>query len=449
MQKSLPLLLAFTAFAAGPEWPQFRGPAASGVSSAAAPTEWDGPSGKNILWKTPIPGLAHSSPVISGDHIYLTSAIPESGDPALKVGLYGDIKPVEGEGSHAFVVFAVNRKSGKILWRRTATSGLPKIKRHPKSTHANPTPATDGKYIVVFFGSEGLYCYDRNGKLIWKKHLGTLDSGFFRAPEAQWGFASSPIIHNGKVIIQADIQKDSFLAAFDLPTGKQLWKTARAESPTWSTPAVFPYGAKQQIVLNGWKHIGGYDLETGAELWRLAGGGDLPVPTPIMGAGLILITNAHGSQRPIYAIRPTAKGDITGSTEFIAWSHDRAGNYMQTPLAHDGLGYFCYDNGVLTVYDLRNGERLYQHRLGSGTTGFSSSPVAAAGNLYITSEDGTTHVIALGRDFREIKRNDLGETVMSTPALAGGILYIRARQHLFAIGHVAPEPMEEAPTPQR
>jgi len=434
MRQPLALMFATLALAADPEWPQFRGPAASGLSSTAAATEWDGASGKNILWKTAIPGLAHSSPVIAGDHIYLTSAVPESGDPALKVGLYGDIRPVEGEGRQDFVLFAIQRKTGKILWRQTAASGIPKIKRHPKSTHANPTPATDGKLIVAFFGSEGLYCYDRNGKLVWKKDLGTLDSGFFRVPEAQWGFASSPVIHKGKVIIQADVQKDSYVAAFELATGKQLWKTARAESPTWSTPAVFPYGAEQQVVLNGWKHIGAYDLETGQELWRLTGGGDIPVPTPVMGAGLILITNAHGSQRPIYAIRPTAKGDITGSTEHIAWSQDRAGNYMQTPLAHDTLGYFCFDNGVLTVYDLRNGERLYQQRLGAGTTGFSSSPVAAGGNLYITSEEGTTHVIELGRQFREVKRNDLGETVMSTPAIAGGVLYIRARQHLFAIG---------------
>jgi len=425
------------ATATAADWPQFRGPQAAGVSAEAVATEWNGESGKNVMWKTAIPGLGLSSPVVSGNLIFLTSAVPESGEPALKVGLYGDIKPVEGEGKQEFVLFAVDRKSGKIAWRQMAISGLPKIKRHPKSSHANPTPATDGKHVVAFFGSEGLYCYDTKGKLLWKKDLGVLDSGFFRVPEAQWGFASSPIIHDGKVIIQADVQKDSFVAAFDVKTGKELWKTARQEAPTFSTPAVAPYGEpgskKKQVVLNGWKHIGGYDLETGKELWRLVGGGDIPVPTPVMGSGLIFITNAHGSERPIYAIRPTAQGDITGSKEHMAWVQERAGNYMQTPLVADGLAYFCFDNGVLTVYDAANGERYYQKRLGGGTTGFSGSPVAAAGKLYITSEDGVTHVIAMGREYKEIGKNELGETAMATPAIADGVLYIRGRQHLFAI----------------
>jgi outer membrane protein assembly factor BamB len=252
----------------------------------------------------------------------------------------------------------------------------------------------------VSFGSEGLYSYDFNGKQLWKVDLGVLDSGFYMAPDAQWGFASSPIIHDGVVIVQADVQKNSFVAAFDVATGKELWRTARSDVPTFGTPAVMPYTANGanglQVVVNGWHHIGGYDFKTGKELWVLKGGGDIPVPTPVMLDGLIVITNAHGSARPIYAIRTDASGDITGNAKAIAWSIDRAGNYMETPLLDKGLGYFCFDNGILTVFQMATGEKMYQQRLGGGTSGFTSSPVAAADRLYITNEDGHTYVLAKG-----------------------------------------------------
>ena len=431
-------VLLYTAALAQAQWPQFRGPSASGVAKEPAVTQWNGESGTNILWKREIPGLAHSSPVIWGDKIFLTSAVPAKGDAALKVGLYGDIQPVPNEGAHEYKVFCVDRKTGKILWERTAVSREPRIKRHPKSTHANPTPATDGKYLAVMFGSEGLYVYDLNGKPVWQKDLGTLDSGFFMVPGAQWGFASSPIIHKGNVIIQADVQKDSFLAAFDLKTGKEVWRTMRTDVPTFSTPAVAPYtgkgGPSEQIVLNGWKQIGGYDPGNGKELWRMKGAGDIPVPTPVFGDGLIVITNAHGPGRPIYALRTDAAGDMGDQRGAAAWTQERSGNYMQTPLLHQGLAYFCFDNGVLTVYELETGKRVYQQRLGAGSSGFSASPVAAGDNLYVTDENGKTYVIAMGREYKLVAENELGETVMATPALAGGTIYMRGRKNLYAIG---------------
>ena len=352
------LIVAVLGFAADANWPQFRGPAAAGVGTGSPPLEWNGESGKNVLWKAPIPGLGHSSPVIWGDKIFVTSAVPASGDATLKVGLYGNIEPVEGEGPQSFVVYCVDRKSGKLLWQQTAATGQPKIKRHPKATHANPTPATDGKRLIVSFGSEGLFAYDLNGKLLWKKDFGLLDSGFYMVPTAQWGFASSPVIHEGKVIVQADVQKNSFLTALDAATGKELWRTARADVPTWGSPAIAPYTASgrkgQQVVVNGWKHMGGYEFETGKELWKLSGGGDIPVPTPVMADGLIILTNAHGAERPIYAIRTDAAGELAEGKPGVAWLQKRAGNYMQTPLLQGGLGYFCMDTGVLTVYQRRN-----------------------------------------------------------------------------------------------
>ena len=440
MDMSLSILFfALSVLSADSNWPQFRGPDASGVATGSPPVEWDGTSGRNILWKAEIPGLGHSSPVIWGDRVFLTSAVPEQGESTLKVGLYGEITSVKGEGRQNFNVYCIDRKTGRILWQRTAASGQPKIKRHPKSTHASPTPATDGKHLIVSFGSEGLLAYDLDGKLLWKKDFGVLDSGFYMVPEAQWGFASSPILHDGVVIVQADVQKNSFLAALEANTGRELWRTPRNDVPTFGTPAVAPYTAAGanglQVVVNGWKHIGGYDFKTGKELWSLSGGGDIPVPTPVFQDGLIFITSAHGSDRPIYAIHSDASGDITKRRESLAWKADRAGNYMQTPLLDQKLGYFCFDNGILTVYQLSTGERLYQQRLGGGTSGFTSSPVAAADRLYITNEDGHTYVVAKGGQYRLLGENELGETVMASAAVSGDVIYLRGRKHLFAVGH--------------
>lgn len=425
---------------AGRDWPQFRGIAASGVAAgAAAPTAWDVPAGKKVRWKTAIPGLGHSSPVVFDDLVCVTTAISGKADAELKVGLYGDIKPVEDDSVHVWKVLCLDRKSGALRWEQVAATGVPKIKRHTKATHANSTMATDGDTLVAFFGSEGLYAYDlKKGALRWKKDLGTLDSGFFMVPAAQWGFASSPVIHGDRVIVQVDVQKDSFLGAFALDDGRPLWRTPRQDVPTWSTPAVHVSDGRTQVIVNGWKHIGGYDIETGKELWRMGGGGDIPVPTPVVAGGLIYITNAHGMFAPIYAIRTDASGDITPKdntpSAHMAWLHSREGAYMQTPLVYDGLLYNCRDNGVLSVYDAKTGERKYQQRLAEGKTGFTASPVASGGHVYFTSEDGDVYVVKAGPVFELVSKNAMGEVCMATPAISEGVLFFRTRGHLVAVG---------------
>jgi outer membrane protein assembly factor BamB len=283
-----------------------------------------------------------------------------------------------------------------------------------------------------------LYAYElKNGTLSWKKDLGILDAGFFRAPEAQWGFASSPVIYSDRVIVQADVQKNSFLAAFSLKHGKELWRTSRQDVPGWSTPAIHEVNGRTQVIVNGWKHIGAYDIETGKEVWRMTGGGDIPVPTPLVIDDLIFITNAHGGMAPIYAIRAGATGDITpagdGPSAHMAWMHAREGAYMQTPLVYRGLMYNCRDNGVLSVYDPRTGDRHYQQRLADGRTGFTASPVAGDGKVYFTSEDGDVHVVKAGSTFELLGTNSIGEVSMATPAISEGRLYFRTRGHLVAI----------------
>ena len=444
----LPVLLFVTALGAaaardaavpGRDWPQFRGIHADGVSdAAAAPVAWNVTEKRGVLWRMPVAGLGHSSPIVWNDLVCVTTAISGKPDPELKVGLYGDITPVNDDTPHTWRVVCLDKASGRVRWEQTAATGVPQIKRHTKATHANSTPATDGRTLVAFFGSEGLYAYDlKSGAPRWKKSLGVLDSGFFMVPAAQWGFASSPIVHDGRVIVQVDVQKGSFLAAFDVADGREIWRTPRQDVPTWSTPAVHETPGGTQIVVNGWKHIGGYDFATGRELWRLTGGGDIPVPTPIVANDLIYITNAHGSMAPIYAINAGARGDITPAdgqaSAHMAWMQTREGAYMQTPLVYRGLLYNCRDNGVLSVYDARTGVRHYQQRLAEGRTGFTASPVASGGRVYFTSEDGDVHVIKAGTSFELLATNSLGEVAMATPAISDGVIFFRTRGHVVAI----------------
>ncbi len=422
------------------QWPQFRGPAASGVSEGAeTPIEWNVEQSEGVLWKRPVPGLGHSSPVIWGDRIFLTTAIDTEKESSLKVGLYGSVMPVTDDAKQIWKVLCYEKDSGRLLWEQAAHRGEPRSPRHPKASHANSTPATDGRHVIAFFGSEGLFCYDMDGELLWKKDLGLLDAGFFRAAEAQWGYAASPVIHEGKVIVQCDVLREQFLAAFDIADGGEIWRTKRDDYPTWSTPAVYTGGTREQVIVNGFKHIGGYDLDTGKELWRMRGGGDIPVPTPVFGHGLIFISNSHGGASPIYAIRPDATGDISlnegeESNEFVVWGHPRGGSYLPTPLVHGDYLYVCRDNGVLSCYSAATGRRHYEQRLGGGRSGFTPSMVASSGRIYVTSEDGDVYVLQAGPSFRLLARNQMGEVCMATPAISEGRLYYRTRSHLVAIG---------------
>lgn len=265
-----------------------------------------------------------------------------------------------------------------------------------------------------------------------------MNAGPYNAPELEWGFSSSPIIHKGNVIIQCDYLGECFLASYDIKTGKQNWRTPRDEVSTWSSPAVFEKDGKTQIVVNGWKHMGGYNFETGEEIWRMSGGGDVPTPTPVIEHDLIFINNAHGRYSPIYAVKTDAVGDITlgeeeTSNEHIVWSVKRGGAYMQTPLIYGDYLYNLRGNGTLSVFKATTGELMYKESLGS-VGGFTASGVAANGNAYFLSERGDVFVVKAGAEFELISQNNMNDILMASPAISGDVIYFRAQKSLIAVG---------------
>lgn len=459
MSVSIPRLLAFALVLpffprpslslADQPWPSFRGPKASGVATGSVTVaSWDVSTGRNIRWKTPLPGLGHSSPVLGDGRLFVTTAVSESGAAPLKVGLYGSPDSADDAGTQQWKLLCLDAATGRLRWERTVHRGVPRQKRHAKASHANCTPAMDGRRVVAFFGSEGLFCYDVDGRELWRRDFGVLRSSpkvYNDTPDPvgeglEWGFASSPVIHGERVFLQCDQLTNGFIAALDLRDGKELWRVPRSDTATWSTPNVDASGPRPQLVVNGWSHMGGYDLETGVEIWRMAGGGDCPVPTPIFGRGLVYLTSAHGPRRPVYAVRLDARGDISlpkGETtnRFVAWSHLRnAGSYMQTPLLLGDLLYSCHDDGILSCFEADTGRLLYKERLGTGGEGFTASPVASEGKIYFTGEQGSVFVVAPGRTFTVMATNRMNEVCMATPSIAGKVIYFRTAGQLVAVG---------------
>jgi outer membrane protein assembly factor BamB len=420
-------------------WPSFRGSQAAGVAEGQSlPESWDGAKGLHIKWKAKIPGLAHSSPIVWGKRVFVTTAISSRGNDSFRHGLYGDGDASEDRSAHLWKLYALDRDSGRILWERTAYEGVPREKRHIKASYANSTPVTDGRYVVAFFGSQGLHAFDMGGRRVWKKDLGVLNAGAYDAPDYEWGTASSPIIYKNLVIVQCDTQKDSFLIAADIKTGKTVWKTAREELPSWGTPNVYSGKQRAELVTNASNFIRGYDPQTGRELWRLGGSSKLTAPTPVFSGDLIVVASGRRPEAPIFVIRAGASGDITlsegqSSGKHVAWSKQARGSYMPTPLIYGDYLYVLSNQGVFDCYELKTGAEIYRQRMQHHGGGFSASPVAADGKIYLPSEDGDIFVVKAGPEFKLLGTNPMGELMMATPAISSGTMFVRTQHHLFAI----------------
>ena len=419
-------------------WPQFRGPNASGVSEDAAPVTWNVESGENIKWQTPIPGLGHACPIIWENRVYLTTAVKPGAKPDLKIGLYGNIDSYVEKEPHQWRLICLEKTGGKILWDKPVLETVPRTQRHTKATHCNSTPATDGKRLVAILGSEGLFCFDLDGRELWRKDLGPMDPGYYVVTNTSWGFGSSPVLRDDKVVVQCDVLSEQYLAAFDATDGHELWRTPRKEVPTWCTPIVAVSPGRTQVIVNGWKQIGGYDFTTGRQLWELREGGDVPVASPVVYGDLVILTSAHGKVRPMRGVRLNATGDITpteisATNQAIAWSHPRQGDYLQTPIVVGDLLYGSLD-GIVTCFDVKTGKIHYTERIGDGTQGFTASPVAAGGNIYLTGERGEVFVLPANEQFSVLATNRLGGICLPTPAISEGTLFFRTAEKLMAIG---------------
>lgn len=418
---------------AGDNWPAFRGPSAAGVSDGhRLPAGWDPDSGENVRWSVPIEGTSHSSPIVWGDRVFLITVVATDAGADQRDTARGNGTMADGV-ERSWRMLALDRDDGEVLWQHEARRGVPSVSRHEKGTHANATPATDGRYLVAIYASEGMLCYDLDGNVLWDMDLGRLDTGLWGDPSTPWGHASSPVIWDDLVLVQSDTYEDSFLAAFRLQDGSEVWRVQRSEKNTWSTPTVHEGGGRTLVVTNGGNFIRAYDVRTGEEVWQYADDAQVKVPTPVVSGGRVIIAGGWPQGRPIHAIDADATGTVgaTPGDTGLLWQVDSGGPYTTTPLAYRDLLYSVTDNGILSAFDLATGERLYRERLGGG---FSASGVAGDGKLYFSSEDGEMFVLAAGREFELLASIDMGAPLFATPALSAGEIFVRTQSRLYAIG---------------
>jgi len=431
------ILAASAARAADPagdaRWAGWRGPGGQGIAAATGlPTEWS--DSKNVAWKTPIPGKGHSSPVVWGDRIFLTTAIEGEVVAGAKAVQHLDegkefIHPdaVGADRKHKFEVLAIDAKTGKILWEKVAFEGTPHDSAHRKASFASPTAVTDGKRVYAFFGSEGLYAYDFDGKRLWKAAMpGIANMGV--------GYGTSPVLHDGFVILQCDEDGgvESFIAAYDAATGKEAWRVPRKIQVSWATPVIVRAGERDELVTAGAEWLIAYEPKTGKELWRSKGLGSNAVPTPVVGKDIVVLTSGYPSKRAI-AIKPGGSGDITGSDR-VLWTYEKGTAYVPSPILYGDFVYLVTDKGLMTCLDAKTGAVRYEGARLPVPATFMASPVAFEGKILLPSQDGDTFVIKAGPAHEVLRTNSLGEPISASPAIANGRIYIRGEKTLFAIG---------------
>ncbi len=451
----LPLALVFSGVLAGnpargEDWPQFRGPTGSGLSAEAKlPAEWS--ADKNVAWKVKVPGAAWSCPVVWGDKVFLTTAITANQAPAAGGG-GGEGKgrpPRKGDGEgkggggfgggrgatpnavYRWEVQCLDRATGNLLWKQLAAEKKPTISTHRTNTFASETPVTDGERVYAYFGMTGLYAYDLDGKLLWSKDLGSYSM------RNGWGTGSSPALDAERLYIQCDNEDKSFLVAFNKKTGDEAWRVERDERSSWSTPYLWKNKQRTELIAMG-RTLRSYDPATGKVLWELGGLEGRVAATPV-GDDAMLFFGTGGGQGtgPLYAIKAGATGDITlkddqESNEGVAWRSERAGPSMPSPLLFKGNLYILDQRGVLACFEAATGKQLYRERV-PGARQFAASPWAYDGKVFCLDQEGSTHVIQAGSEFKVLATNPVGEICWASPAIAQGALFLRGAEHLFCI----------------
>jgi outer membrane protein assembly factor BamB len=423
-----------TGDATAENWPQWRGPLSTGVAPKAdPPVIWNEADGTNIRWKTAIPGRGHSTPIVWGNRIFLTTAIPVGQDlpprPSTAPGNHDNLPVTHRQ---QFVALAVDRQNGKVVWQQTLHEALPHEQGHHTGSLASNSPVTDGEHLFVSFGSFGLYCLDLDGKLIWKADFGTMQSLHGH------GEGSSPVLYQETLVVNWDHEGQSFAVALDKRTGKPKWKVQRDEVTSWATPIIVEHAGKPQLIISGTSRIRGYDLESGQVLWECGGLSSNIVASPVSDGRMVFAGSSY-DKRALLAIRlDGAAGDITHSDR-IAWSRFRGTPYVPSPLLFDGgLYYLTHYQGILTRVDAPSGEdRPGAFRL-DGIKNIYASPVAAAGRIYVTDLDGTTIVIAGGEIPRALSLNRLAEPVSASAAIAGKEVFLRGEKHLYCLAELQP-----------
>jgi outer membrane protein assembly factor BamB len=404
------------------DWPQFRGPGASGIThETELPVQWN--DGVNIKWKAAVPGSGWSAPIVANGKVIVTTAVPE---------VAGDRNSV-----HSFEVHCFDLATGERLWNEVAKKEKPRIPTHPDNTYASETPVTDGKHIVAYFGMTGVFCYDFDGKLVWEKDLGAFPM------ENDWGTSSSPAIHEGLVFIQVDNESDSFLVALDVASGDERWRVNRAEKTNWSAPIIWTNSQRSELVTSG-NTIRSYNPKDGELLWELVVGGGRSCSSPAAYGDLLLVGREDRSDRGagpggLFAIKVGATGNITLAEDetqnaSVLWFNRKAAPGMASPILLDGYVYILgRRGGIVGCYDAGTGEEVYRERL-DGSNEFWASPWAFDGKVFCTGESGATHVLAPGAEFKLLRTNQLEGRFWATSAAADGMLLMRSADTLYCVG---------------
>jgi outer membrane protein assembly factor BamB len=408
-------------------WPQWRGPLSTGEAPYGdPPVRWDEKT--NIRWKIPLPGLGHATPAIWGDRIFVLTAVPAGGRTSARRSAEDNFWGRAGiDGPHQYEIIAINRKDGSIIWRKTARTEAPHDSRHEDASLANCSPVTDGKHVIAFFGSRGIFCYDMEGNLQWGKDFGDMRIRF------SWGEGASPALSGDRLIVPWDHDGNAFLFVLDKSTGKEIWRANRDDGTSWSTPLVVEHNGRKQAIVTAIRRSCSYDLETGKLLWETSGMTANPIPAPVSADGMVYLMGGY-SGSILQAISLEKARGSAYSSRAIVWDYNQDTPYVPSPLLYGGNLYFLRSNtNILSCFDARTGKPYYSRQRVEGIRGVYASPVAANGRVYLAGRNGVTAVFRHGPKFELLAQNELADSFSASPVIVGKELYLRGYKYLYCI----------------